>query len=246
MIKALLIDDEERATDSLQIMIEKFIPEISQARSCNDARKAAQIIHDLRPDLVFLDIRMPYLSGFEMLDMIPNKNFRVIFTTAYDEYAIKSIRFSAFDYLLKPIDTEELINAVKRYLQTKDNYPQQELLKNIAVNMQLQDKQQFRLALSSKEGVHFLFPSEIIRCEAEGNYTRFYVMGGKQHLTSRTLGEYDELLNPYHFIRCHKSNLVNKEFISFIDHNGFIILKDDTKVEVSRRRKAEVMEALKG
>lgn len=245
MIKALLIDDEERATDALQLMIEKFIPEIGRVWVCNDPGKAARLIHETSPGLVFLDIRMPHLSGFDLLNLIPNKNFKVIFTTAYDEYAIQSIRFSAFDYLLKPIDAEELINAVKRFIQSKNDHRQQEeLFKNIAVNMQLQDSQQFRLALPSKEGVHFLFPGEIIRCEAEGNYTRFYTTGSKQHLTSRTLGEYEELLSPYHFIRSHKSHLVNRNFISFIDHNGFIVLKDNTKVEVSRRRKSEVMKAL--
>lgn len=246
MIKALLIDDEERATDALQLMIERFIPEIGRVWACNDPGKAARAIHEIGPDLVFLDIRMPHLSGFELLNLVPNKNFKVIFTTAYDEYAIQSIRFSAFDYLLKPIDAEELITAVKRYSQTREPYTQQqELFNNIAVNMQLQDNQQFRLALPTKEGVHFLFPSEIIRCEAEGNYTRFYITGDKQQLTSRTLGEYEDLLSPYHFIRSHKSHLVNRDFISFVDHQGFIILKDTTRVEISRRRKTEVMAALR-
>lgn len=246
MIKVLLIDDEERATDSLQLMIEKFIPETGRIWVCNDAEKAARLIHRIDPDLVFLDIRMPHLSGFELLNRLPNKNFKVIFTTAYDEYAIQSIRFSAFDYLLKPIDAEELINAVKRYSQTKDHYPPDEkLFKNIALNMQLQDRRGFRLALPSREGVHFLFPGEIVRCEAEGNYTRFYTVDHKQRLTSRTLGEYEELLSPYHFIRSHKSHLVNRDFISYVDHEGFIILKDSTRVELSRRRKAEVMAALK-
>ncbi|WP_257666405.1 LytR/AlgR family response regulator transcription factor [Parapedobacter tibetensis] len=245
MTKALLIDDEERATDSLRLMIEKFIPEIDQVWSCNDARKGAQLIHKICPDLVFLDIRMPHLSGFDLLNAIPNKRFKVIFTTAYDEYAIKSIRFSAFDYLLKPIDAEELISAVKRYFQSSDDWSQQPaLFKNITHNMHLQARDEFRLALPSKEGIHFLMPHEIIRCEAASNYTTFYIDGGKQHITSKTLGEYDELLSPYHFIRTHKSHLVNRDFISFIDHDGFIVLKDATKVEISRRRKGDVMAAL--
>ncbi|GAB3019321.1 LytTR family DNA-binding domain-containing protein [Niabella terrae] len=246
MITALLIDDEERATDSLRLMIDKFIPEINQVRVCNDAVKAVTLIHKIHPDLIFLDIRMPYLSGFELLDRIPKKNFKVIFTTAYDEYAIKSIKFSAFDYLLKPIDAEELILAVKRFLQTKDdNFQQQELFKNISVNMQSPNRQQYRLALPSRQGVHFLFPSEIIRCVAEGNYTRFYTIHNKQHLISRTLGEYEELLGPYNFIRSHKSHLVNKNYIAFIDHDGFLTLTDQTKIELSRRRKAAVIEALR-
>jgi two-component system, LytTR family, response regulator len=246
MLKVLLVDDEERAIDSLQLMIEKFIPEIGQITCCTDARKCAQIIHKIQPDLLFLDIRMPYISGFEVLNSIPSKCFKVIFTTAYDEYAIKAIRFSAFDYLLKPIDIEELINAVRRFtLINSDWGQQQELFKNMSHNMQVKTFDHFRLALPSKEGVHFLMPHEIIRCEASGNYTIFYITGGKKKITSKTLGEYEELLAPAHFIRTHKSHLVNRDFISYIDHDGFIVLKNSTRVEVSRRRKAEVMVALK-
>jgi len=166
MLKALLIDDEERATDALRLMIEKTVPEITQVKVCNDSRKAAEMIHEFQPGLVFLDIQMPHLNGFQLLEKMPNKNFKLIFTTAYNEYAIQAIRFSAFDYLLKPIDVEELQGSVQRFLQTNQDYT-------------------------------------------------------------------------------HKSHLVNKKFISFIDHDGFAILKDKSKVEVSRRRKEEVMEALK-
>ncbi len=246
MLKVLLIDDEERATDSLQRMIEKFIPSVEYVRACNDARKAAETIHNVQPDLIFLDIRMPYMTGFDVLKSIPDKNFKIIFTTAYDEYAIQAIRFSAFDYLLKPVDAEELIRAMDRFTSTKHNpTSQHELLDNIDVNMELQSNNQFRLALSLKEGVHFLMPHEIIRCEAHGNYTRFYVTGNKQYTISKTLGDYDQLLNAYGFIRTHKSHLVNKNFISFIDHNGFVILKDSQKIEISRRRKEDVLDALK-
>jgi two-component system LytT family response regulator len=245
MIKALLIDDEERAIDSLQLMIEKYVPEITQIKSCTDPRRCVHIIHDFQPDLVFLDIRMPHLSAFELLDLVPNKNFKVIFTTAYDEYAIQAIRFSAFDYLLKPVDAEDLSNGVKRFLQSNDSSNQQELFTNIKHNMQAEGSHLFRLALPSKEGVHFLMPHEIIRCEGAGNYTVFYLDGGKQQVTSKTLGEYEELLSPFHFIRTHKSHLVNREFISYVDFDGFLILKDSSKVEVSRRRKGDVMAALR-
>ena len=220
MLKVLLIDDEERATDALRLMITKFIPEISQVMVCNDARHAAETIHSYQPSLVFLDIRMPYLTGFDLLNNIPGKKFKVIFTTAYNEYAIKAIRFSAFDYLLKPVDVEELIDAVKRFIQVNADYSQQQaLLQNIMHNMQTPEQGELRLALPTKEGVHYVLPHEIIRCEALGNY---------------------------HFIRTHKSKLVNKQFISFIDHDGFVILKDATKIEVSRRRKEEVMNTLRG
>jgi two-component system, LytTR family, response regulator len=246
MVKILLIDDEERATDALRRLIDKLVPEIGVVYTCNDARKAAEMIHTIQPDLVFLDIRMPHVNGFELLQKLPNKNFKIIFTTAFDEYAIRAIRFSAFDYLLKPVDAEELVAAVNRFLQLKeDSAPQDEQFRNVGVNMGLQTKEQFRLALPTKEGIHFLFPHEIIRCEALGNYTKFFTTGNKQYTISKTLAEYDELLSPYQFIRTHKSHLVNINHISFVDHDGFMILKDATKIEISRRRKEDVMAALK-
>ncbi|MBK9982018.1 MAG: response regulator transcription factor [Saprospiraceae bacterium] len=246
MLKVLLIDDEQRATDALRLMIIKTIPEITDVMVCNDARQAAEKIHQFQPGLVFLDIQMPHLNGFELLEKIPNKNFKIIFTTAYNEYAIQAIRYSAFDYLLKPVDMEELQAAVHRFIEGHEDYKQQyDLLKNIMHNMSAPSAEDFRLALPTKEGVHFLLPHEIIRCEALGNYTKFFVTTGKSYLISRTLGEYDTLLTPQNFIRTHKSHLVNKKFIAFIDHDGFAVLKDNTKVEVSRRRKEEVMEALK-
>lgn len=246
MLKVLLVDDEQRATDALRLMIIKTIPEIREVMVCNDSRQAAEKIHSFQPGLVFLDIQMPHLNGFEVLEKIPNKNFKIIFTTAYNEYAIQAIRYSAFDYLLKPVDIEELQGAVRRFMEGQEDYRQQyDLLKNIMHNMSATSTDEFRLALPTKEGVHFLLPAEIIRCEALGNYTRFYTTNGKHYLISKTLGEYDTLLTPQNFIRTHKSHLVNKKFISFIDHEGFAVLKDNSKVEVSRRRKEEVMEALK-
>jgi two-component system LytT family response regulator len=228
------------------MMLEKFIMEEKLVECCNDARQAAIMIHNFNPDLIFLDIRMPHLTGFDILESVITKNFKVIFTTAFDEYAIRAIRFSAFDYLLKPVDVEELISVFKRFTQSKAEAIQSpELFSNIGHNLALQKDSQFRLALPSREGVYFLYPHEIIRCEALSAYTRFYTTGNKQLLSSKNLGEYEELLAPFHFIRTHKSHLVNKFFISFIDHDGFITLTDSTKVEVSRRRKEEVMELLK-
>lgn len=247
MLKILLIDDERKATDSLRMMLERFIAGEKQVESCNDARQAAIMIHNFKPDLIFLDIRMPHLNGFEVLDAVVAKDFKVIFTTAYDEYAIRAIRFSAFDYLLKPVDAEELMQVFRRFEQSLSEISQpKELFSNITHNLALQQQNQFRLALPAREGVHFLYPHEIIRCEALSAYTKFYTTNNRQLMSSKNLGEYEELLAPYHFIRTHKSHLVNKAFISFIDHEGFITLKDSTKIEVSRRRKEEVMELLKG
>ena len=246
MIKALVIDDEQKASDVLRLMIERFVPSITQVQTCNDARNAASIIHSFQPDIVFLDIRMPYLDGFEILAQIKNKQFKVIFTTAYNEYTIEAIRFSAFDYLLKPVDTEDLINAVKRYTETKDELGfQPEQLKNILQNIDAGNSKQFKLALPSREGVYFVPPSEIIRLEASGAYTRFFCVNNKQYFTSKVLGEYEELLEPHGFIRTHKSHLVNKNFVSFVNHDGHAVLTDNSTVEISRRKKEDVMNKLR-
>lgn len=246
MIKALIIDDEQKASDVLRLMIERFVPQVTQVQTCNDARKAAEFIHQFQPDIIFLDIRMPYLDGFDVLNQVGNKKFKVIFTTAYNEYTIQAIRFSAFDYLLKPVDAEELVNAVNRYAETREELAfQPEQLRNILQNMDAGSAREFRLALPSREGVYFFHPNEIMRCEAFGAYTKFFTQNNKQYLTSKVLGEYEELLAPYGFIRTHKSHLVNKKYISFINNEGLAVLKDNSTVEISRRKKEEVMKQLR-
>lgn len=246
MLKALIVDDEQRASDILQLMIERFVPEIDRVWGCNDARQAASMIHDLKPDLLFLDIRMPYMDGFEVLSQIHDKRFKIIFTTAYHEYTLQAIRFSAFDYLLKPIDLQELMNAVQRYLATRDElHYQPEQLQNILANLQAKDIDQFRLAVPTKEGIHFFRPADIIRLEAMGAYTQIFLTGKRHHLVSKSLGEYEDLLSEHHFIRTHKSHLINRAFVSYLHHDGYVMLSDNTKVEVSRRRKEEVVQLLK-
>ncbi len=246
MLKALIVDDEQRASDILQLMIERFVPEIDRVWCCNDARLAAHMIHDLKPDLLFLDIRMPYMDGFQVLSQIQDKRFKIIFTTAYNEYTLQAIRFSAFDYLLKPVDLQDLINAVQRYLTTRDElHYQPEQLYNILTNLQSNNIAQFRLAVPTKEGIHFFRPAEIIRLEAMGAYTQIFLTGKRHYLVSKSLGEYEDLLSEQQFVRTHKSHLVNRTFVSYFHHEGYLVLQDHTKVEVSRRRKEEVLQQLK-
>lgn len=244
-LSVLIVDDEQRAADALRLMLEKFVPHVVAIRVCTDARSAASAIAQTLPQIVFLDIKMPHLSGFDVLKQIPNQGFKVIFTTAFNEFAIKAIRFSAFDYLLKPIDVEELIAAVDRFLtQQKEPTGDSALLSNMLQNIQ-GPAAQFRLAIPAKDGTHFIQPAQILYLEGVSNYTRFYTTEGKQFLTSKTLGDYEDLLAPYHFIRCHKSYLVNKNFIAYADHESTLVLKNGAKLEVSKRRKAEVMRLLK-
>lgn len=244
-MKALLIDDEASATDILQLMIEKFVPAIESIQTCNLATDAPAIIKNFKPDVVFLDIRMPHLTGFELLQVLEQRPFDVIFTTAHNEYAVQAIRMSAMDYLLKPVDAEELITAVHR-LQLKQERRENKasLMQNFVANMSEKKKAHFKLALSTAEGIYFAATQEIIRCEALNNYTRFYLTNERKCITSKTLKDYEELLEGYGFARIHKSHLINLAHVKKADVNGNIIMTDDANLEISRRKKTEVLDKI--
>jgi two-component system, LytTR family, response regulator len=187
------------------------------------------------------------MNGFDFLNRAVNCDFDVIFTTAFDKYAIKAIRFSALDYLLKPVDITELQSAINRHL-VKNKFrgtEKDELVNNLISNLQLKDPSAFKLALSTAEGVFFLEPASIIRCEGENNYTRFYLSDRKPILVSKTIKEYEDILYDHGFVRVHKSHLINTRFVSLLDKDGTLLLKDGSQVVVSRRKKEEVLKLLK-
>jgi two-component system LytT family response regulator len=171
----------------------------------------------------------------------------VIFTTAYDKYAIKAIRFSALDYLLKPVDVIDLQNAINRHIVKKEFHSprqQEELFGNLITNLKQKDSSDFKLALSTTEGVFFFAPAQIVRLEGESNYTRFYFTDRKPLLISRTLKDYEDILSDYGFIRAHKSHLINKKFARHLDKEGLLWFTDGSHIVVSRRKKEEVMKEL--
>ncbi len=245
MIKILIVDDEISAGNILKVLIEKHIALTSEIRYCSDAKAALQVLQVFKPTLVMLDIEMPTLNGFDFLNLATENNFDVIFTTAYDQYAIKAIRFSALDYLLKPIDVLELQNAINRHIIKKQNEHQQLLVSNLLSNLQQKDPVNFKLALSTHEGVFFYEPSEILYCEGENNYTRFAFTKHKPMLVSKTLGEYDELLTEHGFLRIHKSHLVNARYVTRVDRDGAVLMTDGKQLVISKRRKEMVMKVLK-
>jgi len=247
MIKALIVDDEPSAVNTLRLMLERYIPEITMLQSTNDPQEALPLIKSFQPDLLFLDIQMPVLNGFELLKRIPSLSFEIIFTTAHDQYAIQAIRFSALDYLLKPIDADELRAAFDKFMSRYNlKIGNQPLYQNLMHNISVADKKDFKLAVPTIDGTFFYFPEEIIRLEGESNYTRLFFSGKKPMLVSKTLKDYEELLAEHGFIRVHKSHLINKKHVVNYTNDGHLVLADQSKVEVSRRRKEEVMEALKG
>ena len=246
MTKILIVDDEPAASNILKMLIEKHVPVTKEIKTCNSPEEALKIIHEWQPGLLMLDIEMPNMNGFDLLNRVGNSGFDVVFTTAYDKYAIKAIRFSALDYLLKPVDIAELQNAINKHLIKKFQHPQeqQQLVSNLITNLQQKDQTGFKLALSTTEGVFFFIPSEIIRLEGESNYTRFYFATQKPMLVSRTLKEYEDILSEHDFIRAHKSHLVNKKFVKHLDKEGLLWLTDGSHIIVSRRKKEEVLKEL--
>jgi two-component system LytT family response regulator len=241
-MRALLIDDETGATDVLQLMIERYVPKISEIFTCNDARDAVLKIKTTQPDIVFLDIKMPHFTGFELLQQLSERTFSVIFTTAYHEYAIQAIRISAIDYLLKPIDTEELIKAVYRVMSYREKGTTSiQLIDNLYKNLLENEIQHFKLVIHTMDKTYFVQATELVRCEALNNYTKFFMHSGKKIVSSRTLKEYEDLLVKAGFIRVHKSHLLNLAFVKSASNAGLLEMTNGFQIEISRRRRMEVL-----
>jgi two-component system LytT family response regulator len=247
MIKALIIDDEQKARNILNHFIVNFIPEISEVKQADSVDAALEILQGYEPGIVFLDVEMPHKNGFDFLVALKEPAFDVIFTTAYNQYAIQAIRFSALDYLLKPVDPDELKAAVNRHLEKKESIQEKkELFDNLVQNIDKKEIKDFRIAVPSNEGVHFFTIDEILRLEADRSYTHIHLVGKRPFIASKTLKHFEEMLDDFQFIRTHKSHLVNPRHITRVsnDHE-FLLLTDGSKVEVSRRKKDEVLQQLK-
>ncbi len=245
MIKAIIIDDEPAAINTLRLMLERYIPEITESYFSNNPFEGIELINKHNPNLLFLDVQMPTLSGFELLKQIQPVHFDIIFTTAHDQYAIEAIRFSALDYLLKPIDADELRTAINKFLG-KVKQPKKLQYNNLVNNINSISNKDFKLALNTASGMHFFHTHDIIRLEAQSNYTKIFLQNNKSILASKTLRDYEEILLDHGFIRTHKSHLVNHKHIVNYMSDGILTMTDDSKVEISRRRQHEVIELLKG
>jgi two-component system LytT family response regulator len=246
MIKAVIIDDEKKSRETLRGLIQTFCNDITILAEADGFINGIEIIKKHNPEVVFLDIQMPDGSGFRLLESIKNITFDVIFTTAYDQFAIKAIRYSALDYLLKPIVPEELQNAVEK---VKQNRKKGNLKSNIEVlleNVSSGSNDPKKIVLSTSEGMHIVKVCDIIRCESDDYYTKFFLVDGKKIMVSKTLKENEQLLSEHNFIRPHKSHLVNINYIkSYIKTDGgYLVLTNDFKVPVSRRKKEKILEII--
>ncbi len=245
MIKAAIIDDELSAANVLRLLLQRHVPEITEIAIETKPEKAVAFLQQYKPELVFLDIIMPALTGFDLLNRYDEIPFEVIFTTAHDEYAIQAIRFSAVDYLLKPIDADELKMAVQRVIKKKRaGHSSKQILANLVYNLQAKEEDEFRLTVPTNAGVVFFKTNEIMRLEGEGNYSRIILTDNRWHLSAKTLKDFEELLPEDIFLRIHKSYIVNKNFIVNYLKKGEVVLSDHSKIPVSRRKKTEVANIL--
>ena len=244
MINAILIDDERDGLDDLRETLEKYCPEVSVKGTFNVPTDGLEAIKKIKPDLVFLDVQMPGMSGFELLQKLSPVTFNVIFVSAYDRYAIKAIKFSALDYLLKPIDVDELIQAISRLKERITPTPYS--LQSVFHNTQQTSGRIERLAVPSTEGIEFFDVKDIIFCKADSCYTHVYLTDRQNKIVTRVLKDFEDLLSESGFCRVHNSFLINlthvKRYVR--GEGGYAILTDDHHVDISRRRKEEFLSLL--
>ncbi|REH00801.1 LytR/AlgR family response regulator transcription factor [Flavobacterium aquicola] len=247
MIKAIIIDDEQNNIINLQRLLEKYCPEVIVTGSSTNPNEGIELIKSSQPDLVFLDIQMPEKDGFQVLQELNLYDFEVIFVTAFSQYGIQAIKFSAIDYLLKPIDIEELKKAVAKTSERLKHKNQNLQLQNLLHHLkESNNSSDHRIAISSLKETRFVYVKNIVRCESENSYTLFYTDEGETIISTVPLYEYDEMLSVYGFIRCHQSHLVNKKHVKSLlkEDNYTLLLYDQIRIPVSRNKKDLVKKAL--
>jgi two-component system, LytTR family, response regulator len=247
-MRVIIVDDEKSSAQVLEQLIEHHLPQLNVLAICEKAETAIEQINLLIPDLVFMDIELPTMSGFDILEKVKSIQFDVIFTTAHSQYGIKAIQYSAIDYLLKPISHEELSNAVRRVEEHRSTSQPLDKIKLLLDNLQqLQNNEAYnRIAVPTGEGLKFINASDIIRCMSNNNYTTIYTILPEKILVSKTLKEIETLLQGQNFCRVHNSHLINLSHISkFLKGSvNSLIMADNSEVEVSRRKKEELIKIL--
>jgi len=248
MITAVIIDDEKQARASLIGDIANYCPEIKIIAEGDSVKSGLEILKMFTPDVVFLDVMMGDGTGFELIEQLKKEKeitFKIIFSSAFDKFAINAIRFSALDYLLKPVNPDELIAAVSKInIRTEENLNLDVLMSNLK---QL-NKTSKKIVVNTTENLFICNISDIIRCESDGNYTQIYLKDGKSICASKTLKDYEDMLIDFDFIRVHKSHLVNINFIAkFVKADGgYIIMSDKANIPVAQRRKEDIIKIISG
>lgn len=242
-MKAVLIDDQSHVRENLKMLLEEFVPEVEVIAEADGVKSGLDCVKKYKPDLVFLDIEMNDGTGFDLLSLVKERTFRVIFVTGHDGYAIRAFRVAAIDYLLKPVDPDDLMEAVEK---AKLQPPIQEIQVSEAISSQSSEKLK-QLVLSDADNVYLVQVSEIIRCQSEDNYTRFFLSDGRKLLISKTMKEFAELFGKSGFFRSHQSHLINLAFFDHLDKRdgGTIFLRDGASVPLATRKKDQLIQALK-
>jgi two-component system LytT family response regulator len=245
-MRAILVDDEPANLENLSVLLHKYCPAIKIVATALKVDDAAARIRLHKPDLLFLDIQMGRSSGFDLLNQLEEKLFEVIFVTAYDQYGIQAVKFAALDYLLKPVNPDELINAVEKAEKRIKSKIQNEQLNFLLQQIKSPDNFVQKIALPQHNEIRYVAVSEILRCEADNTYTFFFLANGDKILISKPLKEYSDLLKPHGFIRTHQSHLINPTFVKswLKEDGGVLLMKNGDKIQVSRPNRESVKEIL--
>jgi len=246
MITSIIIDDEQHCVETLMHDIKHYDIDLTIIATTNSAIEAIEIINTRKPELVFLDIEMPFMNGFEMLKNCTYKEFDVIFTTAYNEHAVKAFKYSAIDYLMKPIRPEELVSAVERYKKKNSKTLKRDHLNLLLEHLTNQSEKQLKIAFSTSDGIEFINPKDIIRCEASGNYCTIYKNDSEKILLSKPLKEVQGILPESSFLRVHQSHLINTSYVKkFIKTDGgHLVMNDGSKINVARSKRDLLINSL--
>lgn len=244
MLKAIIVDDEPYCCEAISTLLEDS-PEVEVMAVCHSAADALSAIQKYSPDIVFLDVEMPKMNGFEMLEQLPSVNFEIIFTTSYDQYALKAIRFSAIDYLLKPVDSEELQKAVQKVIH-RSQKPIAQQLEILMQKIHQPATPINKIAMPTMEGLQMIPVNSIISCESDSNYTILLLKNNKKIVVSRTLKEIEELLEEHSFVRVHRCYLANlNEVEKYVKgEGGYLVMSDGTTIDVARNKKEALLKKL--
>jgi two-component system LytT family response regulator len=244
MIRTVIVEDETHARNNLKKILSNQFPQINIVGEGECEASGIQVINQTNPDLVFMDINLSDGSGFSVLEKVSNANFKVIFVTAYNQYAIKAFNYSAIGYVLKPIDTEELKFAIERATQQSVS-DERQLINSLLENYTKQDKER-KIAISDKDGVTFVNVNDIVRCQSDNNYTEIHLKTGNRLVSSKSLKFYEDLLPKDFFYRVHQSHLVNLNEVARLlkEEGGYLIMNDGSQLEIARRRKDELLQRL--
>lgn len=243
MIHAIIIDDIEQARITLKKDLETYAPEVVVIGEASGVLDGAKLLKKVKPDVLFLDIQMQDGSGFDLLDILSDIHFNIIFITASDAYAIKAFQYAAINYLVKPVDPDKLIASIEQLKTRRTN--EFEKYKLLNDSLKSNTKNQTKLALNTQEKIHIVNIADVIRCESDGNYTEFYFTQHKKILVTKTMKDFEEILTRHGFYRVHQSHLINTKFIKeFIKTDDVLLMENDTQIPVSSRRRADVIKML--